>query len=190
MARHNKLKLGPEYYGLDSEGKVLYHIGLPLRYIKSEPMQFYFNNEPLPSGKILSAQDQGVVFNEFYKNPVVDQGLTVFNSHPTDSDAMEAVGSLLKYYVNQLRFDNIEFVHPTEQIPQDPDDRADIYILTGVHYKDPMIMPHVRRWVNYPTGCQIWLVSNAPKAFSWCVDELGKKPDALFSFQKAVIQVG
>lgn len=190
MARHNKIKLGWEYKALGSSEKVLYHTGMPLRYIKGEEKQMYFKNEPISQGKFLADHDQAAFYNNYAASPTKDQGLTIFNSNPTDDDALEAITKLLKHYVNFHKFSDFEFVHPTEQIPSDPEERASLYIVTGVHHTDPMIMPHVRRWVNYPTGCHIWLVTNAPKAFEWCVNTLGKKPDALFSLQKAVIQVG
>ena len=175
------------YFSLSSESKVCYHNGMPLRQCQSQTENFLFRTEKLGEN-IIQAAEQKKIYEGFGSNFLTDPFLTIFSSHPTDEDALEAASSLLRNYIRLGLTANFLFVNQDDSPPRDPEQVQDIYILMGVNHTAPC--DWVRRWIRSRLGVPIWVCLTAPKPVEWYRDCLGIKPGFLFSLKGSAKTLG
>lgn len=151
---------------------------MPLRQCQSEAEGATFRAERI-GDNVLSAADQKKIFDMFFSvNRPTDPQLSIFSSQHTDEDALEAASFLLRRYVAS-GWGNFLFVNQEDPIPREPELVKDLYVLMGVRAGDDC--GWIRRWVRSRLGVPIWICLAAPKPGDWFRDELGIKPDFMFS---------
>jgi hypothetical protein len=178
------------FYKLPEDLKALYMTGMPLDYLTDKSKEFQFKNEK-NGAKVLSATQQDKIFKQFLEVPFGDQNFIIFNSSPTDQEALKCCTTLLKKK-HAEGFHDFEFVHPAESIPYKGTIKK-LYILQGCHEKDPTvgeILYQVRKWVRTPLGASIWLILTSKDPLTWTRESLGIVPDYLFSLRTATQAVG
>jgi hypothetical protein len=179
------------FYKLPDKLKALYMTGMPLEYLDDRNKEFQFKNEKNGPTKVLSATQQDKCFKQFLEAPFGDQNFIIFNSAPTDQEALRCCTTLLKKK-HAEGFHDFEFVHPAEPIPYTGTIKK-LYVLQGCHEKDPALseIPYqVRKWVRTPLGASIWLILTSKEPISWTRESLGIVPDYLFSLKTATQSVG
>lgn len=169
------------YFGLTPTGKVCYHNGMPLRQCQSKSTDAVFRAEKIGEMAV-TASDQKKVFDQFRKHTPSDPQTTIFSSQHTDEDSLEAASVLLRGYVDAY-WGEFLFVNQDDPVPRDPELVQGLYILMGVRSGDDT--GWVRRWIRSRLGVPIWICLTAPKPYEWYHDELGIKPDFLFSVKGA-----
>lgn len=169
------------YFGLNPTGKVCYHNGMPLRQCQSQATGATFRTEKI-GDRVIAATDQKKIFDEFRKVIPADPQLTIFSSQDTDEEALEAVSFLLRGYVDSQWADFL-FINQEDRPPYEPELVKGLYILMGVRSGDDA--GWIRRWVRSRMGVPIWICLTAPKPVEWYQNELGIRPDFLFSVKGA-----
>lgn len=170
-------KLDKTFYSLPQAAKLLYLTGMPRQFCVGPDRENLFANTKL-TDRILTSAEQSAKFKEIHREFPSDS-ITIISSWPNDQDALATACSLVRHYVT-TGTRNIEFVHPTEQFPRDAERLKDLYVLTGIHEKDPDILHHVRRWARSSMGTPRVLVVTTMEPYKWCYDQLGCLPQFLF----------
>lgn len=161
--------------------------GMPLDFLAAKTTEFQFKNEKFGT-KILSSVQQDKAFKQFRENGLNQPSFTIFNSSPTDQEALSCCTSILRKN-HRDGFHEFEFVHATEKFPKQHQIKG-LYVVLGCNAKDPEIAHHVRRWVRTPSGASIWLILTSTDPIGWSKDNLGLPPHFVFSLRTAAISVG
>jgi len=177
------------FYKLPEKLKALYMTGMPLDFLQDKSKEFQFRNEKNGT-KVLSATQQDKCFKQFLELPLGDQNFIIFNSSPTDQEALRCCTTLLKKK-HAEGFHDFEFAHPCEPIPYKGTKK--LYVLQGCHEQDLTtgeIPYQVRKWIRTPLGASIWLILISKDPLNWTREALGIVPDYLFSLKVAAQAVG
>lgn len=166
----------------------LYLTGMPKSVLNSTRTQFNFQGLKVNS-RVLSTTEQNKKFQEFTEVEPTGQSITVFCSSPTDQDALEASGFLLKHYHKKFGLE-FEYCSPHEFPPYKTEKVQGLYCLTGIHESDDQIVHQVRRWCRQPHGAPVWIHLVSKDPFVWMTDRLGIKPDFLFRLTSTGSSVG
>jgi hypothetical protein len=181
-------RLDATYHKLPGALKNLYLSGIPREYLADETRQFNFKNEKTSQG-VLTSTIQKDYFKRFLEVPPGEQGLTLFNSAPSDHEALQFCCHVLKHHFKQ-GFGDFEFVTPYESIPYDPDLVKSLYIITGVNVRDEQATHRVRLWCRTALGSSIWVVVSGPNPVQWASEMLNVKPQFLFALKPGGVSVG
>jgi hypothetical protein len=180
-------RANPTFYKLPQDLKALFMTGMPLDYLSDKTKEFQFKNEKNGT-KVLSAAQQEKTFRQFREVPLGEQHFIIFNSSPTDHEALQCATNLLKKN-HKEGFHEFEFVNPRENLPH-RDKIKSLYVILGCHGKDVELAHAIRKWVRTPLGASIWLILTSPEPISWTKENLGIVPNFLFSLKTAAISVG
>jgi hypothetical protein len=187
-------RIGPDFHSLKSElDKILYMKGMPIELIKEKKLTFDFRNEQINT-KLLSAQIQRKAYEQFLSAELGNPGLTMFCSNPTDYESLAAASQIIRTQIHDKakEFKSFQFVSPWENPPFTEDEtriRA-VYVLMGAHQKDEATTHQIRRWVRAGLGSSVWVCMAGDKPYDWSINQLGIKPQFLFSLKSAGVSVG
>ena len=187
-------RIGPDFYTLRSElDKVLYMKGMPIEMIREKTLSFDFRSEQVNT-KLISVTTQRKVYEQFLTAELGNPGLTIFSSNPTDYEALAAASQIIRTQIHakEKEFKSFQFVSPWEIPPYNEDEtkiRA-VYVLVGCHIKDELTTHQIRRWVRAGLGSSIWVCISGEKPYEWSINQLGIKPQFLFSLKSAGVTVG
>lgn len=166
----------------------LYLTGMPRGILTSDRTQFNFQNIKLNT-RVLSATEQSKKFQEFANIKPSGQQISIFCGSPTDQDALEASGFLLKQYLKNWKMD-FEYCYPDEFPPYKTENVKELYSLVGIHDSDDKLAHQVRRWCRTPHGAPVWINLVSKDPLQWINDKLGIKPDFLFRLASSGNSVG
>lgn len=186
-------RTGPDFYSLNELDRILYLKGMPIELIKEKKLNFEFRNEQVNT-KLVSGPTQKKVYEQFLTADLGNPGLTIFCSNPTDQESLAAASQIIKtqYHDKIKRFKSFQFVSPWENPPWNESEEKikSVYLLVGCHVKDEQTTHQIRRWVRANLGASIWVCISGEKPYDWAMNQLGIKPQFLFSLKSSGVTVG